>query len=252
MIRILKKSYLYQKIRFSKCWLAAFRPDTYQTLRHESRFYARLFHELKIQGIVFDIGANLGFTTQTFLDAGAEKVIAVEPDKYNIAILKRKFQKTPQVEIIKAAVSRHEGEAKIWLHKRDSALHTVENKWKHAIGDHCYRPTVTVRTITLDGMIREYGAPSYIKVDVEGHELMVLQGLSEPVFLISFEVNLPEYREEAISCIHYMEELSAPYNFKLASGFNWRSRMWKDASQAIRFLSKEERGCYEVFCRLSN
>ena len=44
-----------------------------------------------------------------------------------------------------------------------------------------------VRTITLDEMVEKYGTPDMIKIDVEGYEYEVLQGLSAKQKKICFE-----------------------------------------------------------------
>jgi FkbM family methyltransferase len=40
---------------------------------------------------------------------------------------------------------------------------------------------------TLDELIGKHGVPVFIKIDVEGFEEAVLQGLSQPVRALSFE-----------------------------------------------------------------
>ena len=178
----IKKNSLYQKLRFSKYWISIFHPKTYRAILQEARFYQKLFHSQEIKGTVFDIGANLGFTVQAFLAAGAERVIAVEPDPYNLEIMKHKFGRNSRVTIIAAAISHRKGKVDLWLHKRDSALHTLEHKWQQAVGNDEYAEGISVQAETLDELIRNFGKPSFIKIDVEGHELMVLRGLSHAKF----------------------------------------------------------------------
>lgn len=227
-------------------------PAVYRELQLEAHFYQRVFQLHQIKGLVFDIGANLGFTTQAFLDAGAERVVAVDPDAYNIAVLKEKFQRNPRVTILRAAASKAEGEVQIWQHQKDSALHTLEPRWKEVLGAHLYTTAVTVRAITLDNMVREFGMPDFLKIDVEGHEWMALQGLSGAPRLLSFELNLPEYREEGIACVRRLEQLNPAYHFKCISDFDWETHPWAAREQAIAFISQAKPGCYEVFCNLIN
>jgi Methyltransferase FkbM domain len=43
--------------------------------------------------------------------------------------------------------------------------------------------------VTVDSLIEAFGAPDYVKIDVEGFDLEVLQGLTRPPPLLSFEFN---------------------------------------------------------------
>ena len=59
---------------------------------------------------------------------------------------------------------------------------------------------------TLDQLIRSYGVPSFIKIDVEGYELEVLKGLTSSVNMISFEYAVPEQTTKLIDCIDRIEK----------------------------------------------
>src|SRR5262249_60695009 len=48
---------------------------------------------------------------------------------------------------------------------------------------------IEVNVVTLDSLIDEFGVPDYIKIDVEGFDLEVLRGLSQPIALLSVEFN---------------------------------------------------------------
>ena len=60
---------------------------------------------------------------------------------------------------------------------------------------------------TLDRMIERYGVPQFCKIDVEGFELDVLRGLSQPLSCISFEYHLTE-AERLTSCLDHLSGLS--------------------------------------------
>lgn len=249
----LKNTFLYQKLRFSKWWLAVFSPGVYREVRREAQFYKALFHAHQVKGIVFDIGANLGFTTQAFLDGGAERVIAVEPDSFNIGVLRARFGRNPRVAVLPCAVSNMEGKTTLWRHTEDSALHTLEPKWMESVGSSHYEPASTIRTITLDGMIREYGMPSFVKVDVEGHEWGVLRGLGQAVPFLSFEVNLPEFEREMVECLQYLEKLSPDYLFQCHTGFEAPAEGWMVKHQAISVIKTQKQvRCWEIFAKLNN
>jgi hypothetical protein len=63
--------------------------------------------------------------------------------------------------------------------------------------------TADVSTVTLADAIARYGAPQFIKVDVEGHEFEVLGGLKTPVRYLSFEYHVRgDGVERALACLN--------------------------------------------------
>jgi hypothetical protein len=71
---------------------------------------------------------------------------------------------------------------------------------------------------TLDNLIAKYGLPKFIKIDVEGFELDVLKGLTNPVPIISFEYATPEHTVRLFECIEMIEKLSPKYLCNVSAG----------------------------------
>ena len=104
---------------------------------------------------------------------------------------------------------------------------------------------------TLDHLIRDFGVPFYIKVDVEGYEPAVIRGLSRPVPLISFECNLPEFADEAEECIARLVHLSPTARFNYAieePPTEFVSHEWRPAADIIRAARSGRLGYMEIFC----
>ena len=106
-----------------------------------------------------------------------------------------------------------------------SALNTLSRKWVDTLRSDQSRFGTTpnfaqercIQTTTLDDLISTYGAPFYAKIDVEGYEPAVLRGLHRPLPYVSFEVNLPQFRQEGVECIERLEQLDPETKFNYTS-----------------------------------
>jgi FkbM family methyltransferase len=190
----------------------------------EIEFYRGLLPEFRKGDVIFDIGANLGQKCDVFLRMGA-KVVAVEPDESNQAILTKKFLwarfvKKP-LTVVGKAVSDKCAVETMWIDAPGSAKNTLSGKWvetlrtdKSRFGAALdFREKKTVETTTVDKLMEVYGAPAFIKIDVEGYEPQVLRGLQRAVPLLSFEINLPEFRPEGIECIERLDQVCPDGSF---------------------------------------
>lgn len=228
----------------------------------EKRFYEDLLPPPRKRRLIFDIGANEGAKTRVFLEMSA-RVVAVDPDPHNQKLLRDSFEayrlRPLPVAIVPKAVSEYSGSAIFWMSEPGGAKNTLSSKWVEELSRDderfgCrleFRQKLVVETTTLDDLIQEFGVPDFIKIDVEGHEPAVLNGLRQPVPALSFEVNLPSFLEEGLQCVDRLEELAAGGRFNcctdVASGF--LLEQWLDANS----FREQLRGCrlpsIEVFWR---
>lgn len=164
-----------------------FHPSQYwDPLLHERQGMALYGRYVKPGDLVFDIGANVGQRTGWFLRLGC-RVIAVEPQ----AEL-HEFIPHGQVEVVSAAVGSVEGEQVFHVCSSSNYLSTLSDAYvdqvyaQPGIGGNIYTDR-RVQVTTLDALIGRFGVPAFAKIDVEGGELGVLQGLSHPLAALSFE-----------------------------------------------------------------
>jgi FkbM family methyltransferase len=167
------------------------------------------------QQLIFDIGANEGFLTQIFLEAGY-KVVSVEPDPRNFGILQTRFGSNPNVILVNAAVSSSDTPVNFYIDKQDKALGTVSAKWKDV--RQSIMTITTMLAVTLDQLIAEHGEPVFIKIDVEGYEEAVLKGLSKRVSLLSFEAILPLFLAETVNAINQVANVMPRAKFNFSQG----------------------------------
>jgi FkbM family methyltransferase len=166
--------------------------------------------------VVWDIGANCG--AFAFSCDGANKVVAVEADNFLAGLLRQSAaQSRVPVEVLEAAVSDSVGTAQFTVAARGRASNHLSAVpgYSQTGGE---RTRVEVRTVTMDSMIDEWGAPNFIKMDIEGAEPLALRGarrlLSEVQPVIFLEVSA----DSAEEIRHVLEE--ANYSIE-ERGTNW-------------------------------
>jgi len=132
--------------------------------------------------VVWDIGANIGIWSLFFssICAEANEIWCFEPDPENLTFLAMNMEKNNLSNwvIRPFAVSRREGTTTFFADPVCGATGSIEHN-KDFIGRfyHADMMEMQVRTTTVDAEISS-GAPppQFIKIDVEGHELEVLEG----------------------------------------------------------------------------
>lgn len=131
--------------------------------------------------LLFDVGANFGYYSLVFVGSDAtRRAIAIEPQGDNLELLHRNARLRPGLTVEAAVASSVAGRVAF------SPDATTGHKG-HVT--HAGEGSVTVRSVTLDGLAEIHGAPDIVKVDVEGHELEVLRGagqilVSRPVVFV--------------------------------------------------------------------
>lgn len=167
--------------------------------------------------LVFDVGANYGNRVALFLSLEA-KVVAIEPQQKCVAYLKNKF-KNVEIEAVGLGAKR---ELKIFYEADHSVLSTFSDSYIEKVKDTRHKTSIwtkkeEIQIVTLDELILKHGQPSFIKIDVEGYEYTVLEGLSQKTGTISFEYNVPEMADTVIKCLDKLQNLG--YNsFNYAIG----------------------------------
>jgi FkbM family methyltransferase len=137
--------------------------------------------------VTIDVGANCGLYTRELARVSA-CVHAFEPTRQMADLLRR--TSAANVRVHEVAASDHDGMAMLSVpFDGAGAVHSLASIEPRHDGRSC--ASVPVQTARLDGMIKDDVA--FIKIDVEGHELAVLNGStglierSQPVFLVEAE-----------------------------------------------------------------
>ena len=95
-------------------------------------------------------------------------------------------------------------------------ISTFAEHWKTGrFSDSKWDEKITVNITTLDELIKKFGNPKYIKIDVEGFEHEVILGLTKKSGIISFEFT-SEFIEDAFKSIDYLISLGySDFNYSL-------------------------------------
>jgi FkbM family methyltransferase len=113
--------------------------------------------------LIFDLGANVGYSSVYFaLRWPGARVLAVEPEPSNVAMLRRNVAAFPQIDVIEAGVWPHPG----WLALEDVG----KGYWGmrvRATGDPAGVPAVTIPEL-----MERAGTDwvDFVKIDIEGSE----------------------------------------------------------------------------------
>ncbi len=134
--------------------------------------YLRLIKTLSDPSrLAVDVGAHLGDYT-FFMRRYSAGCVAFECNPALVSHLGRRFG--PTVEIRPDAVSDHDGTAEFRIPQSEIGLGRATIEPRNALSEFSRINSVIVRTVRLDDVIDR--AVGLIKVDVEGHEMAVLQG----------------------------------------------------------------------------
>lgn len=141
--------------------------------------------------LVFDIGANIGkFTDKCISVLDNTTIIVVEPnDKLN-SFLSEKYKNNNNIEVLSYLVSERDDDFVDFYVSNADTISTSSKEWienSRFSSDYVWYPPVKKKTITLDWLIKKYGVPDLIKIDVEGYEFEVIKGLTSKAKEICFE-----------------------------------------------------------------
>lgn len=138
---------------------------------------------------VVDVGANIGYNTihAARLAGPRGRVVAVEPAADNLDVLRRNVAAAGHENVVIAPVAagRAAGIAELYVRGRKSAVNSL-------FPESCYAfvtDIVRVPVVPLDELV---GAADVVKIDVEGGELDVLEGMprllrsSAPVLVVEW------------------------------------------------------------------
>jgi len=153
--------------------------------------------------VAFDVGANLGYYTLLFANrvGAAGRVIAIEPNPETFELLSETVALNGyggMTSLVCAAASARAGEsAELFVPLGEPKNATIA----FAGNNRASELTASVPTVSIDSLAKPLGRVDFVKIDVEGAEPQVLEGMAatierfKPTILLEF--NVSRYQDPA-------------------------------------------------------
>ena len=192
--------------------------------------------------ILFDIGANIGHYTSANYEK-YDSIVCVDAQKDVCDILNQRFQGDKCI-VVNALVTNDE---KAVFYKNTEwsfgVLSTSSEFWRTqsrfgTMPSTSWIPVDDIATITIESLISTYGKPSFIKIDVEGSELSVLQTMKEYTCPLAFEF-AEELVDELIKSIEYLYILGYSY-FHIQEGdeYTYEPKEWVTYWEVVKTIQQ--------------
>ena len=190
-------------------------------------YYGKPFNRRRLKGfysgfigkgdLVFDIGAHLGNRSEAWLALGA-RVIAAEPQPICVQYLQKRFLSNEHFYLLKAVVGAEAGTTIFNISARSPTISTARQlDWQYSINQYSWMP-------------------SFCKIDTEGFEWEVIQGLNHAIETISLEY-LAFDLERIIRCLKKLNTLGSYHcNFSPGESQRWMYSQWVPVNEFTNIL----------------
>jgi len=152
-------------------------------------------------GLIFDVGLHTGEDSEYYLKKGF-RVVAVEAlsKLCDIASQRlRSYVESGQLVIVNAAIAESDGPITFYENQQNSLWGTTRPEIAQTFAYlGAVSTEIMVEGVTFSSLLRRFGIPYYLKIDIEGSDLLCLESLlqfkSRPKF-VSIESNKTSWSE---------------------------------------------------------
>ena len=190
--------------------------------------------------LYFDIGANIGAWAAANLN-NCDKIICVEAstDTYNQLISRQKSEK---IVTLNYAICDNSGQdITFYACTATSTISTLNKSWLADPSSRFYNypfKEIVCKTRTIDDLIREYGVPDLLKVDVEGGEFACLSSLTSKVPALCFEW-ASEVNDITYKCLDHLASLGfTEFYIQMEDKYTFRPTEYTDIAAVKMALGR--------------
>lgn len=160
--------------------------------------------------LIFDIGSNRGiFTDECLKKYNDCKIISLEANANLTKFLKEKYKNNLNVIVLNNIASKKNNEEVNFYISNADTISTASLDWinkSRFSNNYLWHKPIKILSKSLDNLISYHGSPDLIKIDVEGYEYEVIQGLTKKQNKICFEWAEEEYEKINLTC-NYLQNL---------------------------------------------
>jgi len=208
------------------------------------RGLAKLYRAFVEPGdLVFDVGAHVGDRIAAFRAIGC-RVVALEPNVRLHRVLQLLHGRDREVTLLRAAAGPATGRSTLRINSRNPTVSTLSERfvsdavdaegWEGQVWD----ASAEVDVVALDEVARRFGAPAFVKIDVEGFEAEALSGLTKPPPALSFEITTMA-RAAGLAALDRAAHLGFDrFRLSLGESHAFDTRVWVDAAAMRRIIEE--------------
>ena len=199
------------------------------------------YHEvskfLKPNDLFFDVGAHMGDKSKELIKNNIN-VVMIEPQPICLDHLKKMYSDNSLVNIVPMGLGRSAQKMEMSINSNQPVISTLSEHWKTGrFSNSKWDKKIIIDITTLDEIIRRFGNPQYIKIDVEGYEHEVLLGLTKKSGIISIEFT-SEFINNTYKSIDYLISLGY-LDFNFSEGERKKfSTKWSDSEKIKKEIEK--------------
>jgi FkbM family methyltransferase len=131
--------------------------------------------------LIFDVGLHKGQDTDFYLRKGF-RVVAIDAAPTLVEAAAQRFApeiESGQLNLVAAAIADRPGPVVLHLNE-NSHWNTTQPSWsqRNARMGFPESGAVEVQGVTFDSLVQRFGVPYYLKIDIEGADMLCLEGLN--------------------------------------------------------------------------